>query len=255
MSLSNPQVGENPASKFIEWKAKDGYFGYWDKNAPNQSGGTGEIVKMPEAFYIIVLDQLNCITGFHKNEKLGFYSNEVRNMNDEQFIVKYGRGNPFQRGLYADIKVHLEAKGAKFCKSVYAVWIKLQGKEAPVELELICLKFWGAAFGAWLEAGINDGTQNVITLSKNPEMQQTGDNVYYIPRVTVGVVREDILKKAIDIDKELQVFLDQRSSRHAMQSAGQNALDQSSQQSAEQNWVEDLPPPAEEQDQFDDLPF
>jgi hypothetical protein len=204
MSLSNPRAGQNPANKFIEWAGSEGFFQYWDKEAAKK-------ILMPKKFHIIVLDQLNCITGFHKNEEQSIYSNEVRSLKNEPLRVRHGRGQTLIDGLYDAVKDTTEAKGGKFTKSVYAVLITSNGKDKPPTLELINIKFWGSALGPWIDANIGD-TGHVIELGKHSEQLQKGTNLYWIPTVKISDLRPDVIELAKEIDRELQIYLKQRGS-------------------------------------------
>ncbi len=269
MSISNPRgtTIPNPAQKFIEWAGKDGVFRYWDKEAPGENGRKGANITLPEKFYIIVMDQLNCVTGFHKHERVGIYSNEVRNMKEDELNVRYGRGQHLVKGLYTnvDVKDKIEAKGGKFAKSVYAIWIH-PGKtknDAP-ELELVNFKLFGSALGPWFDANIGDEA-NIIELSKNPEQQQNGTNLYFIPKVVViqpTEAQQAIVALAMEKDKELQDFLNNKGAHTAtMQAAGAQAETAAQQAAQPQQWEvpegpeEGFSRPIEDISEDDDLPF
>ena len=73
MSISNPTVSSNPASKFIEFKGDTGKWRYWDKT----KGEDGENVEVKLPVYFIILDELSTIKGWNKEHKCGIYSNEI----------------------------------------------------------------------------------------------------------------------------------------------------------------------------------
>ena len=96
MSLSNPTT-ENPVKKFIEYKAEESTFQYWDKKQEKNIP-----LELPVQF--IVLDELATITGYCEVAKSNLYSNEVHNLNLQMLNVKSFKGGVHLMGKYADIK-------------------------------------------------------------------------------------------------------------------------------------------------------
>jgi hypothetical protein len=196
MSLSNPQTNQNPATKFIDWKGSEGYFKYYNKE-------TKEDIRLESPLYIIVLDQLSTITGYSDEMQSGIWSNEVRLTAKEEFFVKTKQGVQ-AKGLYQTIKPQIVQMGGKYAKSVYAVLIS--GDKENTKLDLVNFKFYGSSLSPFIEAKIGD-TGEVILLEQNPEIKKKGATKYYEPKITKLQKREDILEKAINLDKELQEYL------------------------------------------------
>jgi len=193
MSLSSPKK-TSPVSRYIEWKGGSGKFRYWDKEKESEVFIEGPI-------YIVVLDELSCITGFDVDKGKGIFSNEVHNLNEEQLVVGYMGGGSIANGLYKEIKGSFPA-GAKYAKSVYAALIDPDSSE----LELVNFKLYGSSVGPWIEAKIGD-EGNVIVLTCDPVQQTKGATKYYQPLVKKSKRREDILARCVDMDKDLQLYL------------------------------------------------
>jgi len=193
MSLSNPRQ-TNPATMFIEWKGSEGKFYFYDK-----------IQKLNIAFekpiYIVPLDELSTIKGFHKQSESNIYSNEVKNITKETLVVKSFKGGLIASGLYAAIKGSLE--GGKFGKSIYAAMISSDGKE----IDLVNFQFYGSSLGAYIDAKINVDSGNVIILAPSTEELKNGNTVYFAPKITKKEVRQDILDRCKMMDRDLQNYL------------------------------------------------
>lgn len=196
MSLSNQNEGlKNPSKKFLEFKGGAGKFSYYDKEK-------GENVDVPTPFYLVVLDQLHTIKGWHDESESSIYSNEVHDTNREELNVKAFKGGEIVKGLYQNIKGNLQ--GGKYHKSVYAVMLDKKGN--PTEMVNLSLK--GAALSAWIDAEIRtDG--GVVTVGINPEQKKKGATKYYEPSFKSSPKREDVYNKCIGYDQELQEYLSQ----------------------------------------------
>ena len=193
MSLSEPRQ-VNPAQKFIEWSGSKGQFYYYDKESSQD-------VFFDKTLYIVPLDELSTIKGFHKQSESSIYSNEVKNITQERLIVKSFKGGLIASGLYNDIKGKLE--GGKFGKSVYCALISDKGEN----LELVNFQFTGSSLGSYIDAKINVDNGNVVSLSSSTEELKNGNTVYFAPKIKKHEVRSDILKKCVEMDRELQYYL------------------------------------------------
>ena len=198
MSLSNPRQ-VNPAKKFIDWSGSKGKFKYFDKTR----GEKGEDVYFDNSIYIIPLDKLNTIRGYHDQSKSGIFSNEVKNLSKEKLIVRSFKGGIIASGLYAEIKGKLE--GGKFSNSIYAAMITVSKDD--VTLELVNLQFYGSAIGSLIDARVNVDSGEVISLSPSTEKLTKGNTEYFAPVIKKHGKREDILAKCIEMDRELQNYL------------------------------------------------
>jgi hypothetical protein len=199
MSLSEPRL-KNPASKFISWSGSKGKFYYFDK----ERGEKGENVFFENPIYIVPLDELNTIKGFHDKSQSGIYSNEVKNLSKETLIVKAFKGGSIATGLYKDIKGNLE--GGDFAKSIYAAFINIM-EDKTTYLELVNISFHGSSLGPWIDAKISVDAGNVIVLSPSKDELKKGTTIYFAPKVVKSKVRQDILDKCVQMDKDLQGYL------------------------------------------------
>ena len=123
----------NPTSKFLEWKSNNKSFSYYDKeNKQNVE------VKLPLTF--LVLEEFHTIKGFSDADQTGIYSNEILQINAEEFEVKTYKGRIISKGTYSDIKASVNAAGGNYHKSIYAV---------TKDGELINISIKGAAVSKW----------------------------------------------------------------------------------------------------------
>lgn len=194
MSLSSEEKSGNPAKKFLSWKGEIGVWEYYDKEK-------GENVQLDEKLYIVPLDELSTIKGWHDASQSGIYSNEVKFLNNEELSVRSFKGGEITKGLYQNIKGSLE--GGKFSKSVYAAMLDSKGNI----IEMVNISFKGSSLGSWIDAKVNIKEGRVLVLSKNPEIQKKGSTKYYVPIIKVTQKREEILKECTQLDEELQLYL------------------------------------------------
>ena len=185
MSLSNPRQ-VNPAKKFIEWSGSKGKFYYYDKEKE-------ENVYFEETIYIVPLDELSTIRGYHNYSKSGIYSNEVKNISKEKLVVKAFKGGLIASGLYSEIKGQLE--GGKFSKSVYCAMVS--GTKENTFLELVNFQIYGSAMGSWIDAKINVDSGDLILLSPSIEELKQGTTVYFAPAIKKYKRRDDIIEKSV----------------------------------------------------------
>jgi hypothetical protein len=195
MSLSNP-TQKNPASKFIEWAGSKGQFKYYDKNKE-------ENVFFEDPIYIIPLDDLSCIKGYDDANNCGYYSNEVKYLDKQKLYVKSFKGGTTAEGIYKDLKL---PSGCKFTKSIYAAMIT--GNKDNISLELVNFQINGSAIGNWIDAKIKVDSGEVVILKPSTVELTKGTTTYFAPEIIKSKKRDDILQKCIDMDKELQIFLD-----------------------------------------------
>jgi hypothetical protein len=195
---------KNPATKFISWNASEGNFAYWDKeNKQNVSLGD-EMVILP-------LKQLSTIKGYHKQLEGGFVANEVSNTTTEELnvrvFVKNSKGEskqqPFEFGLYKDIKDKIKTAGGKFSISLYCLLVSdLTGKT-----ELVNVQFYGASLSPFIDLGrevVDSGA--MIHCTKNPEIQKNGGVKYYVPNFRAGRIDEALLESAKPFYEDLQNY-------------------------------------------------
>lgn len=197
MSLSNPQ-SKNPATRFMQWRGGEeggGRVTYWDKEAEQE-------VEVALPFSFIVLDELNTITGFSERDQSGFWSNEVRNLQSDQLIVRTKSGIK-ERGKYADIADKIKAGGAKYAKSVYVAF-----KDDSGELAIGNIKIAGAALTAWIEFEKKfDVSQCAVFITETPKRAKKGKNTYFVPIFEGQNMSEATKSEAVALDQELQQYL------------------------------------------------
>jgi len=191
MSLSNPTT-ENPVKKFIEYKAEESTFQYWDKKQEKNIP-----LELPVQF--IVLDELATITGYCEVAKSNLYSNEVHNLNLQMLNVKSFKGGVHLMGKYADIKDEVKSYGGKFTKSVYAALFSEGG------LELVNFKLKGDAFSKWLDKKINV-LENGIEIKSFTD-EKKGKNEWKAPVYEPLEITGEYLEEATAMDVKLQEFL------------------------------------------------
>ncbi len=197
MSLSNPRL-KNPASKFISWSGSKGKFYYFDK----ELGEKGENVYFEKPIYIVPLENLATIKGYHDKSQSGIYSNEVKNLTKESFVVKAFKGGLIANGLYKEIKGSLE--GGEFAQSVYAAMIT---DLKTFSLELVNFQLHGSSIGSWIDAKINVDSGNVVELRPSTKELKKGTTVYFSPEIIKRKINNDILSNCVQMDKDLQTYL------------------------------------------------
>jgi len=192
MSKSNPNL-ENPCKKFIEFKADEGKFIYYNKETEKQ-------VEVPLPIYFCVLDELSTVKGFNKKHESSIYSNEVHSINNEILRVRTFKGGESVTGFYKDIRDSIVAMGGKFTKSVYSLLI-----HNDLSYEFVNFQFKGAAFSAWLEKKINTD-KFIVGITEFVE-EKNGNNTYQVPIFKAYKMSPEIDAAAIEQDKILQEYL------------------------------------------------
>lgn len=191
MSRSNP-TPTNPAKRFLSWKGSKGILVYWDKEKEAEVE-----VKLP--FTFLVLDQLATITGYCEPDESSYWSNEVRSVGKEELTVKTSRGTK-QVGLYKDL-ADVRSKGAKYAKSIYIAYF--DGDEMVIGN----IKASGAALTAWIEFSNKNVVANGKVTITGKEEAKKGTTVYFTPVFEWSNSTSDDDQLAIELDKELQVYL------------------------------------------------
>lgn len=197
-SRPNTSVSDNPSKRFMRWAGAEGKVTYYDKEAEENIE-----VKLPLVF--LVLDQLHTITGFNSEENAGFWSNEVRDLQNEELSVKTKSG-AVAKGLYADIKEEIVPGGAKYAQSVYVAF-----KDEEGMLQISNFQFSGAALKSWIE--FNKGFKrneifDVAIKLTGGKKAKKGRVVYFTPEFEAIKISEQTEKQASALDKQLQNYLD-----------------------------------------------
>jgi len=212
MSRSNPSAGPliNPTKRWFQWDSDNKCLKYYDKDAPNEKGGTGKNIYVKLPFQFLVLDVLNTVAGFNDKTSLSFYSNEVRNFmgstKSEKLVVRLKKEIKFE-GTWEQIKEKAEADGAKFANSVYIGFF-----DENKELQLGNIKLYGAAIGAWINATTEANKKGkkieecAFKIAETKEGTK-GKVTWNEPIFTEIVVKDTTNQKAIELDKQLQEYL------------------------------------------------
>lgn len=201
MSRSAP-VLTNPATQYWKWSSDNQCFQYWDKTA---NDGDGETISVPEKTPFIVLDTLFTCAGYSDDHEQSLYSNEVRNVRVQPFVVRAGK-KVILEGLWADIKGKY---GVKFANSVYAL-AKIDG-----EYKVVNIKMVGTACSQWIEFVQSIGGSKalfgdaVIACTGASGPHKKGKTEYYSPEFAIitNKLSEEAGQLAIEADKELQEYL------------------------------------------------
>jgi len=195
MSRSNPtETLSNPSTKFIDWSGSEGKFKYYDKEKKENV-----FIELP--FTFIPLDILSTCKGYNDQEKVGYYSNEVRSTKKETFTVRTKNGI-VMTGLYEQVKEKLAPKGLKYVQSVY-VAIKDQGKG----LVIANLQLTGSALGPFINFCDGKKITEIGVTVKSANPMKKGATKYFEPVYEVMPVSEDTNKVASELDAELQEYL------------------------------------------------
>lgn len=234
MSRSNPyQKTPHPCRKWLEWAGDTGNFKVYNKETKKS-----EAVEVRK---ILVLDTLHCITGFDLIRKMGYNSNEVKDLSKEPLYLKDGNKDLQVKGLWADIKEALP-KGAKYTASVYAL----------IDGELANIKMKGSTLNTWIETIKSVNVEEVGVLLTGNEQKKNGSTTYFVPTFDIFTPTEEENQQAIEADKVLQSYFSSKKDQHPAADD-----DDDEPQSAESQTVAESQPKIIETDEqeSDDLPF
>lgn len=199
MSRSAPEItaAANPAKRRIEVKSK-GIQEYVPSKVEGEKG-THKVHSAPFGF--IVLDEVSCITGYSEGKKLGYYSNEIKDISKDYLLVRCGK-DIVARGLYADIQEKVKAQGGKFTTCVYAVIRNGDG------FDMVRIMLAGASVGAWFEfkrkASIYGDNAVIISGWKD---DRKGAVEYKVPIFTTSAIKPDVVHTTGELDADLQSWL------------------------------------------------
>jgi len=199
MSLSNPHENgtPNPSTRWFEWNGEHGVIGYYDKEAK-------KIVDVPMPFTFILLDELGSVRGWHDASSSGIYSNEVKDTRQDTLVVKAFKGGTLVEGLYRDIKDRVNTLGGAFNASCYLAF-----KNAAGDLQIGVARFKGASLGAWMEFrkdNRRDFYKKAIKIDGFTEGKK-GKVTFRMPKFSMVDISPATITAAIELDKELQEFL------------------------------------------------
>jgi hypothetical protein len=186
----------NPTSKFMEWKSNNKSFSFYDKeNKQNVE------VKLPLTF--LVLEEFHTIKGFSDSDQTGIYSNEILQINAEEFEVRTFKGRVIAKGTYSDIKASVNAAGGNYHKSIYAV---------TKEGDLINISFKGAAVSKWsqfTEKGAWKRLKSEWVTIEDAEDHKKGTVTYSTPNFKFNTSLTDYEFKIVEAKaNELEAYMD-----------------------------------------------
>lgn len=240
MSRSQERL-QNPCRRWFKWEGgkKKGYLTWYEKETE-----TNHVVEKP--FTFLVLDQLNTVTGYDKDAKVGFYANEVRTLSEEILTVK-SKGGVEASGLWSQIKG--QNKSFDFTKSVYIAFfdenkqlqignIKFKGsglsgltddaiaenlqeakikagieaKEKGVDVKTIALDCYTPAYLkqiGWINfSNSRKDIEQIAVVWTDVIADKNGDTDFFRPVFTAKTnISDETNRQAVELDKELQAYL------------------------------------------------
>lgn len=198
MSRSNNTEITNPAKRWYEWSGSDGKIKFFDKT----KGEKGENVKIDFPLNFLVLDKLHCIRGYNDDAKSGFWSNEIRDINNDVLTIRNKNGI-VATGTYKSSPVQSAiGKGAEYCQSVY-----IAVKEGT-DLVICNLQLKGSSIGPWIELCKGKDIYKFAVQITGAAAAKKGSNSYFTPIFKLNpTIAEKSEQQAIALDKELQDFL------------------------------------------------
>ncbi len=239
MSRSKPDENNNPnpATKWIEWNGSAGHLEYYDKVAK-------ENISLGDDFTFILLDQLGTVKGWHDPSESGIYSNEVKDTRQDVLVVKAFKGGVLAEGTYNNIKDRVKASGGKFVTNCYVAY---KGDDG---LKIASLQFSGAALSSWMDFSKEnraDLFKKAVRLKGSTEGKK-GSIKFKKPNFTLIPLTEETNAQAVELDKQLQEFLNGYLKRSKVQQAEQQAPSEESQD-------REYPEEREQAEPDQDIPF
>lgn len=192
MSLSQERP-TNPSKFFL--KVKSGAISYYDKESQSN-------ITVPTPFEFIVLDQLATVKGWSDQDESGYWSNEVRGVSRDTLTVRTKKGIK-ESGIWREIKGSVGIAGAKYHSSIY---VAAKGRDG---LEIQNLSLTGAALNAWIEFTQKNRINSVKVILSDWSDAKKGTVSYKVPVFEAVPMGDDEKAEAIELDKQLQVYLDE----------------------------------------------
>lgn len=204
MSRSNPHDNApNPATRWFEWNGADGRIRYYNKDEQKEI----EIPVVPphKAFKFLVLDELACISGFHKPSKSRIFSNDVRDTRQSVFVVKSKKEGILVEGAYREIKDRVVRLGGGFTTHLYIAFKADDGMLAIGSLHLR-----GAALGQWMDfrkANRSTLYKKAVSIAGFKE-DTSGRITFRMPVFSISDTSPDTDKQAVALDQQLQAWIE-----------------------------------------------
>jgi len=209
--FGDPEKKKNPSKAFFTFESAKKAFVYYNKEKK-------EDIKLPLPAHLVILDELHTVSGFVEANRSGAYSNEVKHLKKEILNVKTFKPGVEIQGYWDDIKAECKSLGIKYCKSLYCLYRKPDGKYS-----IINIKLHGGANNAWIDSanGYKDANgkvtprkfdvrSQVVLIKDEFEERKKGTNVYSIP-VFEGVdMNDEFRDEAIKaVTEELKPYLNE----------------------------------------------
>ncbi len=205
----------NPCNKWFKWKGSTGAVAYYDKL-------TKQDVEVQLPFTFLLLDVLSTIKGYDEGSKQSIWSNEVRDIKSSILTVKSG-SEVLISGNYATVREKAIAAGGGYAASCYIAFFdenkKLQignmtmtgsslggGVHKPADKNMKDIEV-----GAWIEFTKNFKNEiykKAIVVSKDERICTQGATKFYCPKFSLKDVSEETDKAAIELNNELQKYLE-----------------------------------------------
>lgn len=199
MSRSNNEELVSPCQKFFDWDGVNGCFEFFDRTQKTETV-KGVKVSVPLPFRFLVLDKLSTIKGYNKDEKSGYFANEVRDLKTEVMVVRTKKGVA-AKGVYAQVIDSKDCRGAKYCQSVYIAY-----KDG--DKMVICnLGLTGSAVSAWIEFCKGNKIMEGAIAVESATDEVNGVTHYKKPVFKKIPSTKESEDKAKELDIELQKYL------------------------------------------------
>jgi len=206
---------QNPCTKWFKWKGSTGTVVYYDKLTKTD-------VEVALPFTFLLLDVLSTIKGYDESAKKSIWSNEVRDIKNSILTVKSGN-DVLVSGNYGTVKDKAIAAGGGYAASCYIAFFDESkvlhignftmtgsslggGKHLPADKNMKDVEI-----GAWIEFTKNykaDMYSKAIVITKEERICTQGATKFFCPKFDVKDVSEATDKAAIELNKELQAYLE-----------------------------------------------
>jgi len=206
---------QNPCAKWFKWKGSTGTVAYYDKLTKTD-------VEVALPFTFLLLDVLSTIKGYDESAKQGIWSNEVRDIKNSILTVKSGN-DVLISGNYQTVREKAIAAGGGYAASCYIAFFDENKKLVIGNFTMTGSSLGGGVHkpadknmkdievGAWIEFTKNykaDMYKKAIAITKEERICTQGATKFYCPKFDVKEVSEETDKAAIELNKELQAYLE-----------------------------------------------
>lgn len=206
---------QNPCTKWFKWKGSTGTVAYYDKL-------TKQDVEVALPFTFLLLDVLSTVKGYDEGAKASIWSNEVRDIKNSIITVKSG-SEVLVSGTYATVREKAIAAGGGYAASCYIAFYDGNGKLTIGNMTMTGSSLGGGVHkpadkkmkdeevGAWIEFTKNfkaDLYKKAIVVNKDERVCTQGATKFFCPKFTLKDVSEETDKAAIQLNNELQAYLE-----------------------------------------------